>query len=111
MRIVAIIVVILALVGLITWAALRNPASQPAASPVGVAEGSTANVDFPTVPRMPLTEAKQKIDSGSVTLIDVRDADSYIAGHIPGAMQIPLARVEGEIPYLPKTKPIITYCT
>lgn len=111
MRIVAIIVVILAIVGLIAWAALRNPASQPAAPAVGVAEGTTANVDFPTVPRVPLIEAKQKIDSASVTVIDVRDADAYIAEHIPGAMHIPLARIEGEIPYLPKAKPILTYCT
>jgi len=111
MRIVAIIVVILAIIGLIVWAALRNPSSQPAAPAVGVAEGSTANVDFPTVPRIPLTEAKQEIDSGSVMVIDVRDADAYIAAHIPGARQIPLARIEGEIPYLPRNKPIITYCT
>ena|SRR5579863_2665958 len=111
MRIAAIIVLVLAIVGLITWAALRNPASQTAAPAVGVAEGTTANVDFPTVPRMPLQEAKQKIEGGTVTVIDVRDADAYTAAHIPGAMQIPLARIEGEIPYLPRTKPIITYCT
>jgi rhodanese-like protein len=62
-------------------------------------------------PRTQLAEAKKLIDSGAVTVIDVRDADSYIASHIPGAMQIPLARIEGEIDYLPKGKPIITYCT
>ncbi len=111
MRTVAVIVLVLAVIGLIAWAALRNPEVQPAAPVAGVAAGSTAAVDFPTVPRMPLTEAKQKIESGSVTLIDVRDADSYLAGHISGALQIPLARVEGEIPYLPRTKPILTYCT
>ena len=98
MRIVAIIVVVLAVVGLIAWAALRNPASQSAAPAVGVAEGTTASVDFPTVPRIPLVDAKRMIDSGSVTVIDVRDADAYVAAHIPGAMQIPLARIEGEIP-------------
>jgi hydroxyacylglutathione hydrolase len=46
-----------------------------------------------------------------VTIIDVRDADSYRDRHIPGAMHIPLAYIQGEIPYLPKDKPIVAYCT
>ena len=46
-----------------------------------------------------------------MAILDVRDVDAYAASHIPGALQIPLARVEGEIPYLPKDKPLITYCT
>jgi rhodanese-related sulfurtransferase len=54
---------------------------------------------------------KQRIDRGEVTVIDVRDAESYTKGHIPGSLHIPLARVEGEIPYLPKAKPIVFYCT
>ncbi len=49
--------------------------------------------------------------AGDVTIIDVRDADSFLASHIPGALHIPLARIEGEVPYLPKGKPIVTYCT
>jgi len=111
MRTAAIIVLILAVLGLIAWAALRTPRTQPAAPTVSMPSTSAAEDEFPTVPRIPLTDAKKKIDSASVTLIDVRDADSYIAGHIPGALQIPLARIEGEIPYLPRTKPILTYCT
>jgi len=111
MRVAVIVVLILAIAGLILWAANRTPAAQPAAAAVGVAEGTTAVVDFPEVPRVPLPDAKKEIDSGKYTVIDVRDAQSYINGHIPGAMHIPLARIEGEIPYLPKGKPIITYCT
>lgn len=63
------------------------------------------------VPRTQLADAKKLVDSGAVTIIDVRDADSFIASHIPGALQIPLARIEGEVDYLPKGKPILTYCT
>ncbi len=44
-------------------------------------------------------------------MIDVRDADSYVAAHIPGSLQIPLARIEGEVNYLPRGKRILTYCT
>jgi rhodanese-related sulfurtransferase len=61
--------------------------------------------------RVSAHEVKPQFDRGEVTLIDVREADQFTASHIPGALQIPLARIEGEIPYLPKNKPIVTYCT
>ena len=56
-------------------------------------------------------ELKSMIDFKGATVIDVRDVQAYTAGHIPGALQIPLARIEGEASYLPKDKPIVTYCT
>lgn len=64
-----------------------------------------------SVPRTTLATARQQIESGAVVVIDVRDADAYIASHIPGALQIPLMRIEGEVNYLPRDKPILTYCT
>lgn len=91
-----------AVVALIAWAALRKPAPQPVAQPHDELAG---------VPRTSLARAATEVQRGSVTIIDVRDADSYIAGHIPGAMQIPLARIEGEVGYFPRGKPILTYCT
>jgi rhodanese-related sulfurtransferase len=44
-------------------------------------------------------------------VIDVRDVDAYLAGHIEGALQIPLSYIAGEVPYLRRGKPIVTYCT
>lgn len=61
--------------------------------------------------RITVEELKPLYDRGEVTLIDVRDVDSFLRAHIPGALQIPLARVDGETPYLPKGKMIVTYCT
>lgn len=52
----------------------------------------------------------QMVEAKQVTIIDVRDADSYRARHIPGALHIPPAYIAGEVPYLPKDKPIVTYC-
>lgn len=60
--------------------------------------------------RITADELKPQFDRGEVTIIDVRDADPFVQSHIPGALQIPLARIEGEIAYLPKGKPIVTYC-
>lgn len=42
-------------------------------------------------------------------VIDVRDADRYAAGHVPGALHIPLAEIERQVPDLPHDRPIITY--
>jgi flagellar basal body-associated protein FliL len=63
------------------------------------------------VTRISVADLQTRLANNQVTLIDVRDADSYLQAHIPGAMHIPLARIDGEIPYLPKDKPIVTYCT
>ena len=63
------------------------------------------------VTRISVADLQTRLANNQVTLIDVRDADSYLQSHIPGAMHIPLARIDGEIPYLPKDKPIVTYCT
>jgi hypothetical protein len=64
-----------------------------------------------SVVRIAAEDLRSKYNRGDVTVIDVRDAGSYAAGHIAGAIHIPLARIEGEIPYLPKGKAIVTYCT
>jgi len=63
------------------------------------------------IPRIAPEELLEAYNAKSVTIIDVRDADAYRERHIPGALHIPLAYIPGEIAYLPKDKPIVTYCT
>ena len=67
--------------------------------------------DRTAVPRIAVEDLRAKMNRGEVTVIDVRDQTSFEASHIPGALHIPLARIEGEVQYLPKGKPIVTYCT
>jgi len=64
-----------------------------------------------SVPRIAVEDLREKMKIGSVTVIDVRAADAFAAAHIPGALNIPFARVESEMSSLPKGKPIVTYCT
>lgn len=61
--------------------------------------------------RIEAAEARRLLESGAAVAIDVRDVQSYAAGHIPGALQIPLAYVQGEIPWFPRDRKLITYCT
>lgn len=43
-------------------------------------------------------------------LLDVRDPDEYEAGHIPGAINIPLSQLRHHLDHLPRDKEIWVYC-
>lgn len=47
---------------------------------------------------------------GDFVLLDVRDADSYAVGHIPGAWSLPLADVAARVATLPKDRSYVAYC-
>ena len=62
-------------------------------------------------PRVSVEDLRAEMNRNEVVVIDVRGEEAFIASHIPGAINIPLARVESEMSTLPKDKPIVTYCT
>lgn len=45
-----------------------------------------------------------------LVILDVRPREEYEAGHIPGAVSIPLGELKKRIKELPKTKQIVAYC-
>lgn len=47
---------------------------------------------------------------GVVTLIDVRPEEEFQEGHLPGAISIPLERLEELLPELPRDHQIVAYC-
>jgi hypothetical protein len=49
----------------------------------------------PGAAAMPLAEALQRRDRGEAVLIDLRSRQGYVAGHIPGALNIVSSEVEG----------------
>lgn len=71
------------------------------------------DADLTKAPRISQEEFKKLRASGPVLVVDVRDADSYKAGHIPGAISIPLDEVaspEHVKELKGAAKPIVTYC-
>jgi rhodanese-related sulfurtransferase len=52
----------------------------------------------------------RRIRQGAVTLIDVRPAEEYRAGHIAGARSVPLAALGRTLKTLPRTREIVAYC-
>ncbi len=87
----------------------RPQAQQPVAS--GPIASSHEEETFPEIPRVSLAESKAAYDAGAAVFIDTRDADSYAAGHIPGAINIPLAELPQGARDLDRSQWIITYCT
>jgi len=51
-----------------------------------------------------------RIAEGSVTVLDVRPADEYAAGHIPGALNTTLTELERIVPSLDPGAEIVAYC-
>jgi rhodanese-related sulfurtransferase len=49
-------------------------------------------------------------NSGQITILDVRDEDSFKKEHIPGAVNIPLKELPARASELSKNSEIVTYC-
>ncbi len=47
----------------------------------------------------------------NVIVIDVRNRDSFLRGHIPGAISIPLNDLGKRVPEISRDASIVTYCT
>lgn len=62
---------------------------------------------YQTVDRVTLMAQMRR---GEVTLIDVRTVEEFQAGHIPGAVSVPLEKLEEMLPLLPGDRKIVTYC-
>jgi rhodanese-related sulfurtransferase len=57
-----------------------------------------------------MTELRRQLAAGSVVLIDVRPEEEYRAGHIPGALSIPVEKLATAFHALPRDKEIVAYC-
>ena len=55
-------------------------------------------------------ELRARLKKGEVTLLDVRPAQEYQSGHLPGAISIPLDELPNRMNKLPKKQQIVTYC-
>lgn len=55
-------------------------------------------------------ELLRRLETGEVTLLDVRPGLEYEQGHISGARSIPVDELEGQISELPKDGLVVAYC-
>ena len=52
----------------------------------------------------------KRVIEGGVTVLDVRPVGEYRAGHIPGALSVPLEHLKALLSQLPADQEIIAYC-
>jgi rhodanese-related sulfurtransferase len=59
---------------------------------------------------VPARELLDRARKSLVTVLDVRPPDEYAAGHLPGAVNIPIHELEKRLSELPKRKEVVAYC-
>ncbi|MFQ5523452.1 MAG: ArsR/SmtB family transcription factor [Acidimicrobiia bacterium] len=55
-------------------------------------------------------ELLERADQGEVVVLDVRPREEYEAGHIPGAVSVPLKELRRRMASLPRDAEIVAYC-
>lgn len=85
----------------------------------GLAESRLAEIEqakrdfFQTLDDLEALEPKElirRVRNGEATVLDVRPLHEFRAGHIPGALCIPVAELKARLAELPKSRPVIAYC-
>ena len=69
---------------------------------------------MPDAPRITVDELKQRLDAGEdFTFIDVRNPHAWAESDtmMPGAIRVPFDEFEKHLSQIPKSRPIVTYCT
>lgn len=59
---------------------------------------------------VPVNELMHRMRQGLVTIIDVRPTEEYAAGHLQGAINVPLSELEKHLDDLPSDQEIVAYC-
>ena len=55
-------------------------------------------------------ELRRQLQAGQpLTVIDVRGEEAYLAGHLPGALHIPVDQLPARLAEIPRDRPVVTY--
>ena len=90
------------------WAAVRDVAEHHLADVHVLARDYLGERD--EIEQLSPAELERRLARGQVVVLDVRPEREYEAGHIPGAVSAPLAKLESVAASLPKRKEIVAYC-
>jgi rhodanese-related sulfurtransferase/DNA-binding HxlR family transcriptional regulator len=59
---------------------------------------------------LPRKELLKRVRDGLVTVLDVRPPEEYVAGHVPGAVNVPLSELKHYLKTLNPEQEIVAYC-
>jgi rhodanese-related sulfurtransferase len=93
-----------------TWQAVRALAESRLSEVDRVVEAYLEDRD--ALEAVGATELMERLSDGSVVVLDVRPEEEYLAGHIPGAISVPVDALEDALQTqtLPKDREIVAYC-
>lgn len=90
------------------WKALRDLGTERiSAVEAAVKEFRKSKFDFESIT---IDELIEKLDSGKVTVLDVRPESEYRQGHIASAVSMPIEELSKRLKELPKRTEIVAYC-
>jgi rhodanese-related sulfurtransferase len=90
------------------WQAVRALAESRLAEVDRVVESYLQDRD--ALEAVDATELLGLLSDRSVIVLDVRPEEEYRAGHIPGALSVPVDSLEAALQTLPKDREIVAYC-
>jgi len=91
-----------------TWQAVRAFAESRLSEVDGVVE--TYLVDRDALEAVDSSDLLERLRDGSVVVLDVRPEEEYRAGHIPGALSVPVDTLEAALKTLPRDREVVAYC-
>ncbi len=91
-----------------TWQAVRDLAESRLSEVDGVVEAYLRDRD--ALEAVDATELMGRLSDGSVVVLDVRPEEEYRAGHIPGALSVPVDALEAALQTLSKDREVVAYC-
>jgi len=89
------------------FASLRTVAERHQAA-VSAARSSYLGLDG--APEITRDELRERAEAGGLLLLDVRPLEEYLAGHIPGAVSIPVDELADRLGELPEDVDVVVYC-
>jgi rhodanese-related sulfurtransferase len=90
------------------WGAVRDVASRHVAE-VSVLAGEYLGTRD-EIEQLSARELMNRLEDGSVVLLDVRPEPEYLAGHITGARSAPLPTLDDVASTLPRRREVVAYC-
>lgn len=90
-------------------AATGAPAEEAASDLVAVIGEFVANIPDGWMNAGKIDDVKAAIENGAY-VIDVREVSEYEAGHIPGAVNIPIRTLAQNLDKIPTDQPVLVYC-
>ena len=60
--------------------------------------------------RISVEQATELLDEGGAVVVDVRNPDEWVAGHVKGAIHIPVDEVLNRVEELPEDKKLLFIC-